>query len=534
MSAVAAVGNSQTQSAPPGGNDYTVQHGDTLSQIASRNGVSVHDLLSANPQIRNPDVIYPGQSIAIPGGSKPSAGPSGGAPETQAANAAAPSGATPSTTQGRINEAMGYFESQGWSHAQAAGIVGNLQAESGVDPARGQNGGGPGYGLAQWEGPRQAAFKAWSGHDIHGSSFKEQLQFIQHELTTTESGAGRALKGATNASDAATIVCNKYERPGVPHLDSRIANANAIFSGSTPSQPSGGGDKPAPGGGTPSTPSQPSAGGGNYTVRSGDSLSAIAAHHGVSLAALEAANPQIKNPNLIYAGQSIHLPGGSSGSQSGGGNVTVRSGDTLSAIAGRNGVSLAALEAANPQIKNKNLIYPGQTIHLPGGASSSAPNGPSGPSGPSAPNGPTSVSGNKVADIAKQYLGRNASELKRSGDLPMNPNVPSDVCCANFVSAVLQKAGVLNTHTDLVSGSNSNSAGSIGRILKDQGWKVVDAAHAKPGDVCILNNGHHVELVAGNSNGNVSLIGSNNSNADGTQKIGYGKPYGGAWYLSPP
>jgi len=119
----------------------------------------------------------------------------------------------------------------------------------------------------------------------------------------------------------------------------------------------------------------------------------------------------------------------------------------------------------------------------------------------------------------------------------MNPNVPSDVCCANFVSAVLQKAGLLDKHTDLVSGSSrtgQGAAGSIGRILKDRGWKVVDAAHAKPGDVCILNNGGHVELVASNKGGNIQLIGSNNTNSDGTQRVGYGHPYGGAWYLTPP
>src|SRR5690606_19523909 len=52
----------------PGGNDapgpapapdpagsVTVRSGDTLSGIAARNNVSVSDLLSANPQIRNPD-----------------------------------------------------------------------------------------------------------------------------------------------------------------------------------------------------------------------------------------------------------------------------------------------------------------------------------------------------------------------------------------------------------------------------------------------------------------------------------------------
>ncbi len=48
--------------------------------------------------------------------------------------------------------------------------------------------------------------------------------------------------------------------------------------------------------------------------------------------------------------------------------VAVRSGDTLTWIAHDHGVSLQALEKANPQIKDPNLIFPGQTIHLPGAA----------------------------------------------------------------------------------------------------------------------------------------------------------------------
>lgn len=45
------------------------------------------------------------------------------------------------------------------------------------------------------------------------------------------------------------------------------------------------------------------------TVHTGDTLSGIAASHGKSLSAVEAANPQIKNPDLIYAGQKVALPG---------------------------------------------------------------------------------------------------------------------------------------------------------------------------------------------------------------------------------
>ncbi len=51
-----------------------------------------------------------------------------------------------------------------------------------------------------------------------------------------------------------------------------------------------------------------------YLIKPGDTLSGISASHGVKLAAVEAANPQIKNPDLIFAGQTIKLPEGSSAS----------------------------------------------------------------------------------------------------------------------------------------------------------------------------------------------------------------------------
>jgi spore coat assembly protein SafA len=47
-------------------NTYIVKKGDTLWDIAQRFGVSLQELLKANPQIKNPDLIYPGQEIRIP------------------------------------------------------------------------------------------------------------------------------------------------------------------------------------------------------------------------------------------------------------------------------------------------------------------------------------------------------------------------------------------------------------------------------------------------------------------------------------
>ncbi len=54
------------------------------------------------------------------------------------------------------------------------------------------------------------------------------------------------------------------------------------------------------------------------------------------------------------------------GTAAAGGNYVVASGDTLSRIAARNGVSLTALLRANPQIKNINRIRVGNVITIPG------------------------------------------------------------------------------------------------------------------------------------------------------------------------
>jgi LysM repeat protein len=56
----------------------------------------------------------------------------------------------------------------------------------------------------------------------------------------------------------------------------------------------------------PQPPAPPA--GSTYTVRSGDSLSEIAEAHGVTLTALEAANPGIGDPDMIQPGQVLNIP----------------------------------------------------------------------------------------------------------------------------------------------------------------------------------------------------------------------------------
>jgi spore coat assembly protein SafA len=102
-----------------------------------------------------------------------------------------------------------------------------------------------------------------------------------------------------------------------------------------------------------------------YTVQKGDTLFLIAKRFGVPLDALIRANPQIKDPNLIFPGDVVFIPQvpGPPGPPKQ--TYTVQKGDTLFLIAKRFGVALDALIRANPQIKDPNMIFPGDVIFIP-------------------------------------------------------------------------------------------------------------------------------------------------------------------------
>jgi LysM repeat protein len=112
----------------------------------------------------------------------------------------------------------------------------------------------------------------------------------------------------------------------------------------------------------------------DYRVRSGDTLSGIAAKFNVSLSALEAANPQAVNPNLIYVNELINVPASSAPVHQPSPvpnhivTYVVQDGDTMGGIAAAHNLSLAALEAANPQVTNPNFITAGEVLNIPGGA----------------------------------------------------------------------------------------------------------------------------------------------------------------------
>lgn len=108
--------------------------------------------------------------------------------------------------------------------------------------------------------------------------------------------------------------------------------------------------KPAP------APAKPN--GRTYTVQAGDTLSGIAAKLGVPTSAIT--GYRSGDPNLIYPGEVLSVNGGTTTS---GRTYTVRSGDTLSGIAAQYGTTYQQLAARN-NIPDPNKIYPGQTLKI--------------------------------------------------------------------------------------------------------------------------------------------------------------------------
>ncbi len=122
------------------------------------------------------------------------------------------------------------------------------------------------------------------------------------------------------------------------------------------------------------------------TVKAGDTIWDFAQKYGVSVSDIEANNAHVQKVNssvdLIYAGQTLNISAGSTtapvnsaavatstatassaSALNSDGTYTVKSGDSISSIASKYGVSADVL-VSNNNIDNSNLIYVGQVLNL--------------------------------------------------------------------------------------------------------------------------------------------------------------------------
>ncbi|MFN8491699.1 MAG: LysM peptidoglycan-binding domain-containing protein [Caldilineaceae bacterium] len=115
-----------------------------------------------------------------------------------------------------------------------------------------------------------------------------------------------------------------------------------------------------------------------HVVARGENLAIIASHYGISQRALANANG-ISNPNFIFVGQRLVIPGSTTNTDntasstsatvasaqlpSGDGYYTVRRGDTLSGIAASNGMTMADLMRLN-NLDDSNFVWVGQKLRV--------------------------------------------------------------------------------------------------------------------------------------------------------------------------
>lgn len=190
-----------------------------------------------------------------------------------------------SSVSGTDNRAKiwNYLVQKGLSGQQAAGIMGNMQEESGFNPAREQDGSGTGWGLVQWDKDRRTAVRNYiaskdpslakyeAEFDKYGGATSAstgyvhkdipvedndklialQLEFLYEEAITrkvfvqkkfpeqrriaakyTGKIEWEALKAAPNIKDASNIWLFSFERPGNQsddHAAKRAGYGQAIF-----------------------------------------------------------------------------------------------------------------------------------------------------------------------------------------------------------------------------------------------------------------------------------------------------------------
>lgn len=308
---------------------YTVQSGDTLSGIALKFSTTSSKLAQLN-SISNPNLIYVGQRLLV----------------NQSSNSnSSSSGQSSSTTTNTEASAASYTVKSGDTLSGIASRY-NTTVNQIVS-------------LNQLSNPNLI--------------YVGQVLKLKNSQTTNSSSSSSSSTAATTvgtytvkAGDTLSAIASRYSTSSstLASLNS-LSNPNLIYVGQVLKVSSNASTSSSTSSSANSTVTTAT----SYTVKAGDTLSAIAAKYGTTYQALASTN-SISNPNDIYVGQVIKVSATATAASSqaasstnSNGSYTVKSGDTLYGIALANGLNWQTLAKQNG-ISDPNVIFVGQKLSL--------------------------------------------------------------------------------------------------------------------------------------------------------------------------
>lgn len=307
---------------------YTVQSGDTLSGIALKFSTTSSKLAQLN-SISNPNLIYVGQRLLV----------------NQSSNSnSSSSGQSSSTTTNTEASAASYTVKSGDT---LSGIA--SQYNTTVNQI---------VSLNQLSNPNLI--------------YVGQVLKLKNSQTTNSSSSSSSTATTTagtytvKAGDTLSAIASRYSTSSSTlALLNSLSNPNLIYVGQVLKVSSNASTSSS----TSSSANSTVTTAASYTVKAGDTLSAIAAKYGTTYQALASTN-SISNPNDIYVGQVIKVSATATAASSqaasstnSNGSYTVKSGDTLYSIALANGLNWQTLAKQNG-ISDPNVIFVGQKLSL--------------------------------------------------------------------------------------------------------------------------------------------------------------------------
>lgn len=132
----------------------------------------------------------------------------------------------------------------GYSKEAAAGVLGNIEAESGFDPSVIEGGSGIGFGLCQWSFGRRTQLEQYAeSKGKEPGDVNTQIKFLIGEITPGGGADGFAnyqlmnyngyspedWENAVTPEDAAEAFCWTFERPGIPRMEVRTEAARRYY-----------------------------------------------------------------------------------------------------------------------------------------------------------------------------------------------------------------------------------------------------------------------------------------------------------------